>query len=63
LARLSNGLKLYSFSYKMGGPPQIGFMAQEVEGLYPEAVWTGDDGLKRINYEIVATRLADAFRN
>jgi hypothetical protein len=63
LARLDNGLKLYSFSYKQGGPPQIGFMAQEVEGLYPEAVWTGDDGLKRINYEIVATRLADAARN
>jgi hypothetical protein len=63
LATLNNGLKLYSFSYKMGGPPQIGLMAQEVEGVYPEAVWTGEDGLKRINYEIVATRLADAYRN
>jgi hypothetical protein len=63
LATLNNGLKLYSFSYKHGGPPQIGLMAQEVEGVYPEAVWTGEDGLKRINYEIVATRLADADRN
>jgi hypothetical protein len=63
LATLNNGLKLYSFSYKHGGPPQVGFMAQEVEGLYPEAVWTGEDGLKRINYEIVATRLADAYSN
>jgi hypothetical protein len=63
LATLANGLKLYSFSYKHGGPPQVGFMAQDVENVYPEAVWTGEDGFKRINYETVATRLADAHSN
>jgi hypothetical protein len=63
LATLTNGLKLYSFSYRHGGSPQVGFMAQEVENIYPEAVWTGEDGLKRINYETVAMRLADAHSN
>jgi hypothetical protein len=60
LATLPNGLKLYSFTYKSGGPPQIGFMAQEVEKLYPEAVIEDGDGIKYVNYETVAKRLADA---
>jgi hypothetical protein len=60
LATLSNGLKLYSFTYKSGGPPQIGFMAHEVEKLYPEAVIEDDAGIKHVYYDIVATRLADA---
>jgi hypothetical protein len=60
LATLNNGLKLYSFTYKSGGPPQIGFMAQEVEKLYPEAVTEDGDGIKYVYYDIVAKRLADA---
>jgi hypothetical protein len=60
LATLLNGLKLYSFTYKSGGPPQIGFMAHEVEKLYPEAVIEDDAGIKHVYYDIVATRLADA---
>jgi hypothetical protein len=60
LATLDNGLKLYSFTYKSGGPPQIGFMAQEVEKLYPEAVTEDKDGIKYVYYDILATRFADA---
>jgi hypothetical protein len=60
LATLPNGLKLYSFTYKSGGPPQIGFMAQEVEKLYPEAVTEDVDGVKYVYYDRVASRLADA---
>jgi hypothetical protein len=63
LATLSNGLKLYSFTYKSGGPPQIGFMAQEVEKLYPEAVTEDEAGIKYVYYDIVASRLADAYSN
>jgi hypothetical protein len=55
---LDNGLKLYTFTYKAGGPPQLGLMAQEVEGVMPDAVWTGDDGLKRIDYGRVAGLMA-----
>lgn len=63
LATLTNGLKLYSFFYKWDETPQIGFMAQEVEGLYPEAVFAGEDGIKRINFPTLAKRLADAPSN
>jgi hypothetical protein len=63
LATLPNGLKFYSFTYKSGGPPQLGFMAQEVEKLYPEAVIEDGDGIKYVNYEAVAKRLADAHSN
>lgn len=35
---LDNGLPVYVYRYKMGGPPQIGLMADEVEQVHPEAV-------------------------
>jgi hypothetical protein len=63
LAALSNGLKLYSFTYKSGGPTQVGFIAQEVEKLYPEAVQADVDGIKYVDYGMVASRLADARNN
>ena len=33
-----NGLPIYLFRYKDGGPMQMGFMAQDVEKVHPEAV-------------------------
>lgn len=45
-----NGQKLYAYRYKAGGPMQLGLMAQEVEKKVPEAVMTGADGYKRVDY-------------
>ncbi|KQS79031.1 hypothetical protein ASG25_10620 [Rhizobium sp. Leaf384] len=44
---------LYEYRYKgesKNAPKRIGVMAQEVEGIRPDAVRTGKDGLKRVNY-------------
>lgn len=48
---LDNGLGVYLYTYVHGGPPQIGVMADEVEGVHPEAVVMGPDGYKRVDYE------------
>lgn len=47
---LDNGLPVFRFEYKSGGPVQIGLMAQDVERVHPNAVQTGADGFKRVNY-------------
>lgn len=50
----TNGMGVYEYEGKKGsgiGPMrQIGLMAQDVEKKKPEAVMTGDDGVKRVNY-------------
>lgn len=63
LAEIIPGLSLYSFRYKgLDLPVQMGFMADEVEKLFPEAVGeahfpiTGDVR-KTVNYEYVLERL------
>ena len=46
---LDNGLPVYRFRYKAGGPVQIGLMAQDVERVKPHAV--GEiSGVKHVNY-------------
>jgi hypothetical protein len=45
-----NGQEIYKYRMKSGGPMQMGMMAQKVEKKTPEAVMTGPDGLKRVNY-------------
>lgn len=47
---LDNGLPVYSYRYKWGGPSQIGLMADEVEAIHPEAVVTVN-GMQMVNYE------------
>jgi hypothetical protein len=49
----ANGLSIYSYRYKSGGPPQIGFMADEVERAKPWAV-IERDGYKMVNYSLAA---------
>lgn len=49
-----NGVPIYRFRYKHGGPVQIGYMAQDLLEQYPDAVTVGPDGLYRVNYEKVA---------
>jgi len=44
------GQNVYEYRYKSGGPMQLGLMAQEVEKKVPDAVVTGSDGFKRVNY-------------
>ena len=44
------GQNIYEYKYKMGGPKQLGVMAQEVLKKVPEAVAKGADGLLRVNY-------------
>ncbi|MDP3052754.1 MAG: LamG-like jellyroll fold domain-containing protein [bacterium] len=49
---LADLLKLQPRSYEMNadGLPQIGFVAQEVEGIIPELVSIGGQGLKGLSY-------------
>ena len=44
-----NGFDLYRFRYKFGSMPQIGFMAQDIERIKPEAVKT-IRGVKHVDY-------------
>jgi hypothetical protein len=53
LTRFKNGLNLYSYKYKGGKESHVGFMAQEVEKIYPEAVLE-INGIKHINYALVS---------
>jgi hypothetical protein len=45
-----NGLNVYSYRYKAGGPMQIGVMAQEVMEVNPSAVHIMPDGFMAVNY-------------
>jgi hypothetical protein len=49
-----DGMTVYSFRYKSGGPTQIGFMADEVEKVKPWAVIDTPSGFKMVNYELAA---------
>ena len=46
---LDNGLPVYVYRFKHGGPPQIGVMAQDVEQVKPHAV-AEIGGIKHVNY-------------
>lgn len=62
VGKLDNGLNLYSYEYKKefkdtehaGHGSFIGVMAHEVEKLIPEAVFTGKDGYKVVNYSLIS---------
>jgi hypothetical protein len=49
VGKLDNGLKVYAYRYKDGGPRHIGVMAQEVEKRKPDAVKTVS-GFKMVDY-------------
>jgi len=44
VGRLDNGLTVYSYQYKFGGPFMLGVMADEVAVLKPEAYVKGGGG-------------------
>ena len=54
---LPNGLPLYSFRYKWGGPTFVGVMAQDVLRVMPEAVLTDPGGFYRVDYAKLGTRM------
>lgn len=47
---LDNGLPVYSYRYKDDVAMQIGLMADEVEQVHPEAVFTHPNGFKMVDY-------------
>lgn len=47
-----NGLPIYSFRYLDSDGVNIGFMADEVEKVHPEAVFERADGYKMVNYAL-----------
>jgi hypothetical protein len=53
IGKTDHGLPIYSFKYKGDDREQthIGFMADEVEDRHPNAVSTGPDGMKRVDYD------------
>lgn len=54
------GLNLYVFQYKNGsGKRFIGVMADEVEKLYPEAVFEMPDGYKAVNYAALGLEMVE----
>jgi hypothetical protein len=50
IATRLDGLKVYLFEYIFSPIKHIGFMAQEVRELYPDAVVERDDGVLLVNY-------------
>jgi hypothetical protein len=61
LGQRRDGLNIYSFEYKpefytmcrVGPGTYVGFMADEVEKLYPDAVLTNEEGYKIVDYSKV----------
>lgn len=53
VGKLDNGLNVYQYRYKSGGPTQIGLMADEVEKVSPDAVATHESGYKMVDYSKV----------
>lgn len=51
VGKLDNGLTVYSYRYKAGGPVQIGLMADEVEKVAPEAIGESG-GFKTVRYDL-----------
>lgn len=49
---LDNGLPVYLYRYKAGGPFEIGLMAQDVEHVTPAAIGENGDGFKTVNYKM-----------
>ena len=57
LGHLANGLGYYRFSYLGSSKAYVGVMAQEVQGVMPEAVTRGGDGYFRVYYGKLGLKL------
>jgi hypothetical protein len=56
LGHLANGLGYYRFSYNGSNRAYVGVMAQEVQGVMPEAVVRDRDGTLRVFYDKLGVR-------
>jgi len=57
LGWFANGVGFYRFEYKGSDPTTyVGVMAQEVQGVMPQAVSRGADGYLRVDYERLGVR-------
>ncbi len=61
IARL-RGVRYHWRDEVAGAGASIGLIAQEVEAVFPEAVSTGPDGLKGVNYSVLIAPLIEAFK-
>ena len=57
LGHLTSGLGYYRFSYLGSDKAYVGVIAQEVQGLMPQAVTRGADGYLRVYYEKLGLKL------
>jgi hypothetical protein len=55
--------KMKEFPGKFNDKRQIGFIAQDLEKLYPELVLTGEDGYKSVDYSKVTPILVEAIKD
>ena len=56
-------LKGVEYDWKNGSGHSYGFLAQEVEQILPNAVKTGSDGLKAINYQMIIPFLVETIKD
>jgi hypothetical protein len=63
---LDNIMKMRGVSFKYNndesGKNQIGFIAQEMEKIYPEFVTTGEDGVKGVSYANITAVLLEGIK-
>lgn len=52
----------HRFNWKADGTPDIGFIAQEVQGVLPEAVGHAPNGKLTVKYDIMAAPLVEAVK-
>lgn len=52
VGKLDNGLTVYRYRYKAGGPFQIGLMADEVAEVHPTAVERMPNGFDAVHYDL-----------
>jgi hypothetical protein len=57
VGKLDNRIALYRFRYLNSSDVYVGVIAQEVLAVAPEAVIIGNDGLMRVDYERLGTRM------
>jgi hypothetical protein len=50
------------YDWKADNKPALGFIAQEVETIAPEAVTTGGDGMKAVEYDQIIAPLVEAVK-
>jgi hypothetical protein len=55
-------LRPVTFNWRSNGKPSIGFIAQEVEQVFPQLVETNDKGYKFLDYDKITAVLVAAFQ-